>query len=136
MAKDLSAIKAAIKLVADAANDVAQLQTSDSAAAKIVKFQNLIPDVLALIPQIGNISAEIDGLSPSDYGSLLAELATDLVIPNSKIGGIVTASIKLIEDLVVVILPDVQAIIALSASAPVAAPAAGPAPTAPAQPAS
>lgn len=131
MAKDLSALKAAIKLVSDAVNDSVKPASGDSPAAKLVNFQNLIPDILDLLPKIGDIGAEVNGLSPADYGVLLGELAADLAMPNAHVGAIVTASIKLLEDIVQVILPDVQALIAAAQAAPQPV-VAGPAPVVPA----
>ena len=112
MAQDLSALQAAIKLVADAVNASIKASGDATSAQKIAEYQTMIPDLLALLPKIGDIPAEVDALAPSDYASLLQSLATDLVLPNSKASGVLNASVKLLSDISQVILPDVQALVA------------------------
>lgn len=122
MAANLVPLKAAIKLIADAANDAIKAAGDTNPTLKLLDFQNLIPDVLALLPQIGSIS--LSGLAPADYTALLTELTTDLALPAGHTAAIINASIKLIEDLIAVIVPDVEALVAASKAAPAAAPAA------------
>lgn len=121
MATNLAPLKAAIKLVADGVADGIKAAGEATSAAKLVDFQNLIPDILTLLPQIGDLS--VNGLSSQDYATLLAELATDLAIPNSHIAGIVNASVKLLQDIVVVIVPDVEALVEAIKQAPPVLPA-------------
>lgn len=127
---NLTALKALIKLLAHAAADtVTAIKDPGGAAAKLADFSNLVPDIMNLAPQLGNIS--FSGLAPADYVALVSELATDLAIPDAHAAGIVNASLKIIEDLV----PDVQALIAAIKAAPPAVAAVAP-PAAPAAPAS
>lgn len=118
MAANLAPLKAAIKLIADATRDVMKAAGETNPTMKLLDFQNLIPDVLALMPQIGNIS--LSGLSPADYSTLLTELATDLALPAGHTAAIINASIKLLEDIALVIVPDVEALIAAAKAAPAA----------------
>lgn len=118
---NLAPLKAAIKLIADAGNDVVKSLSDTTAAAKLAEFQNLITDLMTLVPQIGQIS--LSGLAPADYAALLAELAVDLAIPQAHTAAIVNTSIKLLEDIATVIYPDVTALIAAIQAGPVAAPA-------------
>jgi hypothetical protein len=125
MATNLVPLQAAIKLIADAAGDAIKASGDSSTALKAAEFENLIPDVLALLPQIGQIS--LAGLAPADYATLLTNLATDLALPASHTAAIINASIKVIEDLVTVVYPDVKVLIAAIQAAPTPAPAATPA---------
>lgn len=107
---DLKALQQAIKLVADVANAAVKAQTDTTAQAKIAEFAVVLPDLLALLPLIGDIESEVNALAPADYATLLANLATDLSIQNTKIAGIVNASIKLLGDLAVDVPVLIQAI--------------------------
>lgn len=128
---NLGPLKAAIKLVADAVSDGIKASGDATTPAKLADFQNLIPDVLNLIPQIGQIS--LSGLAPADYAALLAELAVDLAIPQAHTAAIVNASIKLLQDVATIIVPDIESVLAAVQAAPAPAPApAAPPPPAPA----
>ncbi len=109
---DITVLKNAIKLVAHAVNDSVKAAADATLAAKFVDFQNLIPDVLVLLPNIGEIPKEAAHLDPEDYAALLAEIATDLTLPPGKTEEIVKASIKLLSDVALVMVPDVAALIA------------------------
>lgn len=113
MAANLDPLKALVKLVAHAVSASVKAAGDSSASAKIGEFQVLIPDVLALLPQIGSIS--LSGLAPADYVALVEELASDLSVPDAHAAGIINASLKLIADLV----PDVEALVAAIKAAPV-----------------
>lgn len=106
MATDLTALKAAVKLVADAVTD------GLSSGVGTVKYANLVPDALALLPTIGDIPTEISQLAAADYAALVTELASDLKLPTAKSEAVFAASIKLLSDLSLVLVPDVQAVIA------------------------
>lgn len=111
MATDLTALKAAIKLVADATVDTVKAGSDATSIGKIAEYQNLIPDLMSLVPQIGNIPTEASALQPADYQALIAELAADLNLPAGKVQSIVAASLKLLQDVVTVMVPDVQALL-------------------------
>ena len=116
MATNLVPLKAAIKLIADAAGDAVKAVGDATPIGKVLEFQNLVPDLLALMPQIGQIS--LNGLAPEDYAALLTELATDLALPAGHTAAIVNASIKLLEDVALTLAPDVQALLAAVKAAP------------------
>lgn len=121
---NLSALSQAIKLLADAVKDtMAALQPGQSAMAKLLAYSNLVPDIEALIPQIGSIGSEVGSLSPADYVTLTSQLVSDLAISDVKAQAIIASSLKLLSDLAVVILPDVQALISAAKSSDVVAPA-------------
>lgn len=119
MATNLAPLQAAIKLIADAVSDAVASKGDSNSVLKAAQFENLIPDVLALLPQIGQIS--LSGLAPADYTTLLTNLAADLALPAGNTASIINASVKLLEDLTTVIYPDVLALIAAAKSAPAAA---------------
>lgn len=113
---DLTALKKAVKLVADAVSDSIKAAADTSGAAKLIEFQNLVPDILNLIQDIGSVPAEASHLAPEDFATLIAELAADLVLPVGKTEELVKTSLKLLSDIAVVVLPDVAAVIAAAKS--------------------
>jgi hypothetical protein len=106
MATNMSALQDAIKLVAKAAGDIL------SGAADPLSYLNLLPDLIKLVPEIGDIPVEVSQMVPADYAALAACLAADLAIPDAKIAGIVSASLGLLGSLVSDILPAVEKIVA------------------------
>lgn len=113
MTPNQQALKSAIKTVADAVNDsIAAAKPGQSVIARVANYYNLVADLENLIPQIGDIPAEISGLQMVDYVALVGELVTDLSVTEDKAKAIITASMKLLSDLATVIYPDVQALIA------------------------
>lgn len=115
---NLVPLQAAIKLIADATNDAIKASADATTALKLGEFTNLLPDLLTLLPQIGSIS--VSGLAPADYATLLTNLATDLALPAGHTANIINASMKLLEDIATLIVPDVQALVAVIQAAPVA----------------
>lgn len=129
MTTNLTALKAAIKLVADAAVDTEKvIAAGSSPLAALFTYKNLIPDVLALVPQIGDIPTEAKAMVPADYVALVAEFAKDAGLSEASAGTVVNAGIDLLQELVGVVLPKVEALanaVKKSPAAPaVAAPAA------------
>lgn len=113
MGKDLSALKAAIKLIVDAGKDVA-------AKGSLASYANLLPEVMALLPQLGEIPAEAQGLVAADYLSLVEELVADLAVSDAHAQSVITAALKVLQD-VVAMVPDVEALIAAIKAPAVAA---------------
>lgn len=109
---DISALKKAIKLVADAVNDTIKASGDSNGTAKLMEYQNLLPDILNLLPVIGEIPKEAEHLDAEAYAALIAELAADLILPIGKTESVVKTSLKLLSDVAVVIVPDVLAVIA------------------------
>jgi hypothetical protein len=101
-----AALQAAVKLLADAASDVA------SHASGVAGYENLLPDLLGVLPQVGQIGAQIKALEPADYETLLATVASDLSLPTGKTALVVAASMKLLENLAT----DIEAVVAASKS--------------------
>lgn len=113
MATDLSALKAAIKLLVDAGKDV-------QSGASVVSYANLFPDIIALVPSIGDIPAEAKALEPADYVELVGALASDLSVTDAHSAAIISASVALLNVLVMSALPAVEALLA-AIKAPAAA---------------
>jgi len=103
MAKDLSALKSAIKVVADVVNDLS------SGSLNLAKFQNVLPDIIVMLPQLGSIPQQAKDLELADYEALIAEMSADLAIESSKMKAIVDASFPVINDLLKM-LPDLAAL--------------------------
>lgn len=132
MATNVAALQSAVKIVADAIKDtLAALQPGQSLVAKVLDFENLVTDVAALIPVIGDIPSEVKAMAPTDAVALVDGLVVDLAISNEHAKAIAESSVKLLSDLAIVIVPDVQALIAAikapATAAAVAAVAAHPA---------
>lgn len=88
-------LKAAVKLVANLVSDIIKSEGDATAVGKMGEFTNLIPQVMALLPQVGTLS--LSNLSSSDYVALVQELATDLSIPDAHSAAVVNAACELIE---------------------------------------
>jgi hypothetical protein len=112
MATNLVALQAAVKLVADAVDDGIKAAGDSSALSKAMEFENLLADLINLLPQIGDIPSEASQLQTADYISLLGSLGADLVLPAGKAQNILSSSIKFISDIASVMVPDVEALIA------------------------
>jgi hypothetical protein len=105
MATNLSALQAAIKLLADAVTDVAS-------KGSVLTYLGLLPDLMGLVPQIGDIPAEVKSMQPQDYVTLAESLAQDLQIPSAKVQGIIQASLVMLNALVGSVLPAVEQLVA------------------------
>lgn len=107
MSTDINGLKAAIGLVAHTVSAVMK----SGGKFEIGNHQRLIPDIFALVPVIGEIPAEAKDLDPNEMSELVAHFAAELALPVGRTQRVVEASIKLIHDIVVVIVPDVKAVI-------------------------
>ena len=116
MSTDISALKSAIKLAADAV----QAGIKFSQDKSVTDFQPLFGDLLAVLPTVGEIPAEISALSMDDAGALIAALEADLGASGDNLTAIIVAALKLLNDLATVIWPDVKALLAAISPAPVA----------------
>lgn len=101
---NITALLAACKVLADVVNDAA-------AGSSVDGYANVLPDLMILIPQIGEIGAEAKSLATSDYETLVSQLAGYLNLGSGKAEAVLQASIKLLSDLQPVVV-DVQALIA------------------------
>lgn len=111
MTTQLNALQSALNLIADAAKDTVD-SAGESGAAKLASYQNLVADVLVLIPQIGQIPAEVSSLKPEDYVSLVEGLIARMSITDAHAQLVITAGLKLLNDIVSVVIPDVSALLA------------------------
>lgn len=123
MATDLTALQNAIKLLADAAVDTAAVASGSNPLATLFTYKNLIPDLMMLAPTIGELPAEAKALKAADYITLVEGLARDLSLTDAHAGSVVNASIDLLQELAIVTLPKVEALVA-AVKAPVTVPAA------------
>lgn len=113
MATNKDALYAALKLVADAAQDTVQaIQPGESTLSRLLAYKNLTGDLFALMPQIGDIPAEAKALDPAGYADLCSHFVADLAITDAHAQAIVGAGLKLLNDVVSVIVPDAEALVA------------------------
>ena len=100
MSTNISALQAAIKLLADG---VGAIETKN--------YGTIMGDLINLLPQLGDIPSEVSGLAVADYETLAANLVTDLALPSGSVSNIVNASLKVLTD-IVSLEPDVVALVA------------------------
>ncbi len=109
---DLSALQAALNLVADAVHDYLTAKEAGGTTSLTV-YENLLPDLLSLVRKIGSIPPEIKALSPADGLTLVSGLVARVSISDAHAEGVVNASMKLLSNLV----PDITAlVVAIKAS--------------------
>lgn len=125
MSTNLPALQSAVNLLADAIKDTANaLEPNQSMVQKLSQYQNLIGDIMALAPQIGAIPAEAKSMIASDYLTLVEGLVARLAISNQHAQQVLDAVMKLLSDVVLTVVPDVEAVIAAVKGAPQPVPAA------------
>ena len=118
MSAQTQALQALIALVAAAVKDsVAALQPGENLLQKLMGYENLVPQVMALVPQIGNLS--VQGLQPSDYVQLAENLVSNLGLSSAHAQAIMNASFKLLNDGVALV-PDMEALVAAIKNPPAA----------------
>lgn len=105
------ALLAVEKFLGDVVEDAIHAAEDSNASQKLLEFTNLLPDALALVPLLTQIGSEAVSLEPADYAALVAQLAIDMSLPAGKVANIVKACLKTLEDLLVVFVPDVEAIV-------------------------
>lgn len=103
---NIAALQSAIKLIADMTDDVI------SGAVGATGYINLVPDIMSLLPQIGQIPAEVKSLQDADYQALLATLTSDLSMPVGKAASTIAASINMLNVIATNVLPAVEALLA------------------------
>jgi hypothetical protein len=95
------ALYALIALVAAAAVDSEQaLSSSASLIAKLLGYENLIPEFVALAPQLGAISAEVKAMSPQDIEQAAEALVADLAFSSDKAKAVIAASFSVVDWLI------------------------------------
>lgn len=113
MTTNLKPLKAVIRLVADAVVDTEKvIESGMSPLVALFTYKNLVPDIIALVPQIGEIPSAVKALAPDDYVALVTEFAKDLAITDAHAGTIVDAGLDLLHELIGVALPKAQVLAA------------------------
>lgn len=108
-----TALLAIIVLISDAVKDTAAaLQPGQSMLAKLSGYGNLVADITALVPQLGDVPAQVAALQPTDYVDLVGDLVTKLSITNPKAEAIVEASLGLLSEIAGPVLSKVEALAA------------------------
>src|SRR5580692_6553381 len=94
------ALSALLKTAVDAGKDiVAAIKPGQNLTQEIANFQNLVSDAVSDVSEIGDLSAELAALQPSDYESLAAEAITDAAFTSTQAQAIAAAGVKLLGDL-------------------------------------
>lgn len=110
---DLSALQAAIKLVADAVKDTDSVVSSGSKSplAALLTYENLVPDFLSLAPELALIPSEISAMAPGDYLALAESLMGQLQLSNAHAEAVIKAAMAVLAPLVA-LFPSLEALIA------------------------
>jgi hypothetical protein len=117
MSTNIKPLQDAIKLICDLAVDSVHAGSVTGSSAKLAEYQNILPDLLILLPEIGDLPTSVTSLSEADISTLIGTIGDDLSFPPGKAQNIVQASLKLLEDIAGYIVPDVEAIITAAHSA-------------------
>jgi hypothetical protein len=121
-----AALLSIIKLLADASKDtIAAIKPGQQIMGRLLNYGNLVIDIEAFIPQLGNLSGLLSGLQPADYVTLAGALVTDLALTDAKAQAIVQASLALLAEVAGPVLSKTEALFA-AIKAPDTAAAAAP----------
>lgn len=128
---ETKALRDAIKLLADAAKDTAAIAaTGGNPLAAFLAYRNLVPDVLALAPELGLVGPEAKALTAADYPMLVDELVADLGLPAGHVKDMIEAAVPVLNAGLGGLLPALEKLFKIAHTAPAdAAPAADAAPT-------
>lgn len=120
MSTNLPGLLAVVNLVGDVAKDtsVSVNEPNQNFMIRVANYRNLLPDLVGLLSNVGDIPAEVKDLAPADYMTLVDSLVARLNIQNQHAEKIIETSLKLIGDLVETIFPDIQALLIAVRSAP------------------
>lgn len=109
----LLGLKAAIKLLADLAIDTEKvIAAGGSPLVALFTYKNLIPDIMALAPHIGELPKSVHDLAPDDYVALVGELVKDMAITDAHAGAVISAGLAVLQELTLGVVPKVQALAA------------------------
>lgn len=110
---NLKALQDAVKLIVDAVNDSIKVAaTGGNPLVALASYQNLIPDLMTLAPEIGEIPADVSAMNPSDYVTLVTGLVGQLGLTDAHVGTILGAALGLLQHIVADVLPSTTALIA------------------------
>lgn len=109
MATDIKALQSALNLIADAAHDYITSKENGS-TSNFATYENLLPDVLALVPQIGEIPTEVKALTVEDGLILVNGLMARVAISDVHAEAVISASLKILNDVISVLVPDIKAL--------------------------
>lgn len=115
MATNKQALVDAVLMFGDLVKDIEASQKA-SGPMKLLAFQSLIPDFMKLLPEIGDIPSEAKQMAYQDYMDLAQQLVARLAIDDKKAQAIISAAIKLANDIALIVIPDVNALIEASKS--------------------
>lgn len=120
MNTNLVGLTAIINLIGDVARDtIIGLGKGENAIQRIGDYENLLPDITALIHTVGDVPAEASALQPQDYLTLMETLAARLVISNTHAGNIIEASLLLLNHITNIVVPDIKQLLDAVKGAPV-----------------
>lgn len=110
------AFYALIGLVADAAKDtVAAAQGSGSFLQKLIGYETLVPELIALVPLAGQLTAEAQAMSVVDMEAAAEVLVSDLAFSSAKAMAVIAAALPLAEQLAALVAPSEALVAAIKA---------------------
>lgn len=99
MANSLTATKAALDLVAEAVKDTTNLLGSGDKADSWLAYGNLIPKLMAFVPQANQLGSEFKSLNSSDAVTLVDGAVTTLGLPEGKAKDVVDTSLSIFDEI-------------------------------------
>lgn len=87
-------------IVASAVHDTEKaIKDGGNALAAILDYEDLAPELLAFLPHVSGINAEIKMMGPADYAAAAEELVADLAIQNGSAQAIIRAAFPVVDKL-------------------------------------
>lgn len=95
------AVASALMLIAGVVHDaVKAVKDDESLLAKISEFENLIPMMVAFLPQAGDVSAQIKTFQPADYAAAAEYLVEELGFSSTAAQNVIRAAFPVLDKLV------------------------------------
>lgn len=89
-----------LAVLAELAKDAEHaLKDAGGVIAKAMDFEPMVPEVLAFLPVVGGLSAEIKKMGPVDYAHAAEELVAELAITNGSAQAVIRAAFPIVDDL-------------------------------------
>jgi hypothetical protein len=109
MAHNLNALKAGLKMVVDAGKDSLALIAAGSGVGSVFKailaYQNLLADLMDLVPQIGEIPSEAAQLSAEDALELASYLVAECGLHEGHVKDAIESGLVLLNHVVHDVMP-------------------------------
>lgn len=94
MTTNIKSLSDLTTLLTDVVNDSLEAMAhGGNIAAAIFDYENLLPDILTLLPEVREIPAELKTLTGEDYKALVLELVGRLHLPEGHVKELIAATL-------------------------------------------